>query len=139
MFIVSRRSLTRDINEWPNICSFHMWAKQLWPYLEVKNGDRVFWYEGESKTLVWETRIVQLEAFAYDSSSQAYERLDRTFGPIDRKQPYVDRKDREGYCLAFRSEPVRVLDVPAPDGFRMPMLGWMRITPEVNGTWGGIF
>ncbi len=134
-FFVSRSSTPRSEEDWKEFFHFNMWRVRLWPLKEVKEQDRLLWYDTKMKRLTWETEIVLIDGFDYKTVESAVRRLRKHFGDTDLDQPYIRGRPEPGYCLAYRSDPVRRLDLPAPEGFKMPMLGWLRADDTWRNTW----
>lgn len=106
---------------------FNLWRHKLWPYNVLQPGDDLYWYESPSRTIVWKTRVTQVEAFSYSDLNTALEQLDAAFGGhIDRQQPYIRGKPDEGHCLGYRVQVVERVDLPKPDGVRFNQQGWER-------------
>lgn len=105
---------------------FNMWQKRLWPYKELITGDELLWYETPSGRLVWKSRVVEVERFAYSRKDEVRNNLVSRFGALDEDQPYFRDAPKQGYCVAYKVEPLERLDIPKPEGVRFPMSGWLR-------------
>jgi hypothetical protein len=117
---------------------FSLWRNRLWPYEQLREGDDLYWYETPTKRLVWRSRVTRVDAFPYTSVDAALDRIDEGFGvETDRKQPYVDGKPDEGYCLAYRVEALERLDLPKPDDVSFNQQGWERGDRPEIAAWLG--
>lgn len=135
--ITSRRFvLPATAEDWAGAYHFNLWSKRHWPYVELHEEDRLFWYESPFQRFSWETEAVRVERFEYSSLDEAVAIMQRAFGPLDESQPYLDDKPEMGYGLVYASRPIRRLDRARPEGFRMPMLGWLRLDPTMRGVMG---
>ena len=135
-YIVSRGfMLPQTAQEFRNDYNFNLWSKQFWPYGEIELGDIRYWYETPSKRIVWKTRIVKVEGFPYQNRRHLREMLVTRFGHYDEGTPYAVNAPEMGYCLAYKSDPLERLNIPKPDNFRFPQLGWLKINDEIVAQW----
>ena len=49
---------------------FNLWPNKLWPYNELELGDTVYWYQSPNKCIVWRSRVVDINRFAYRQKDQ---------------------------------------------------------------------
>src|SRR3712207_1696062 len=111
---------------------FNMWRTMQWPYKELKVGDRLYWYESPSKSIVWKSEVVEVVRFEYQDKSVAGRELAERFGEFDKSQAYFLQAPLAGYCLAYKVLPAERVDYPRPEGFKFPYLGWLRVDEKVQ-------
>jgi hypothetical protein len=117
---------------------FSLWRNRLWPYDELREGEDLYWYETPSKRIVWRSRVAQVNAFPYESLDAAVDRIDDAFGiETDTEQLYLQGKPQVGYCLAYRVEALKRLDLPKPDDVRCNQQGWERGSRPEIAAWLG--
>jgi hypothetical protein len=114
---------------------FNLWRIRLWPYREVVVGDLLYWYESPSKSIVWKSRVTELERFHYDNKDAVRERLVSRFGDFDTTQPYFVEAPEQGYCLAWRAKPLQRVSLSKPENLQFPQQGWLRIDEKVAIEW----
>jgi len=114
---------------------FNMWQRKLWPYQELVPSDLLYWYESPSKRIVWRTRVAAVDRFSYASKREAARGLKERFGDFDEGQPYYVRAPEQGFCLAWKVDPLQRLNLAKPRGFRFPQQGWLRIDDETAKAW----
>jgi hypothetical protein len=135
-FLTSRAfELPRTREDWRGEFHFNLWRTRQWPYRELQEGARLFWYETPLKRLSWETRVARVGRFEYRELDEAVEIITRSFGSFDEQQAYMQDKPSAGYGLVYASEPIRRVDRNRPEGFTMPRLGWLRIDEQVKRVW----
>lgn len=113
---------------------FNLWQNRQWPYREVEEGNTLYWFDTAERAVVWESRIGRLLTFSYQTLDDARQRLRTFFGKPDLTDPYLDDATGHGYGVAYTVERLRRVQVPAPDAFRFPQLGWLRCN-EQAGDW----
>lgn len=114
---------------------FNMWERKLWPYEELVVSDILYWYESPSKSIVWKTRVVDIDRFRYDEKNFAGSRLKGRFGDFDRAQPYYVEAPQPGFCLAYKVSPILKVNLSKPPDFQFPRQGWLRLDNEVARKW----
>jgi hypothetical protein len=114
---------------------FNLWRINLWPYRELVVGDTLYWYESPSKSIVWKSRVADIDRFRYDSKQAAQARLRARFGDFDTNQPYFVESPAHGYCLAWIVVPLQRVSLPKPDALRFPRQGWLRVDDDVASEW----
>ena len=88
------------------------------------------------KTIVWKTRVTQVEAFPYSNLNKALDQLEEAFGDsLDREQAYLDDKPNSGYCLGLHAEVIEKVFLPRPDGMRFSQQGWERDDRPEIASW----
>jgi len=114
---------------------FNMWQRRLWPYMELGEGDTLYWYETVEKAIVWRSRVAKVERFEYTNKGEVVRRFKRTFGVDDSYDPYFDQAADQGYCLVYKVDSLVRLNVPKPVEFRFPMGGWLRCSDDKAAGW----
>jgi hypothetical protein len=115
---------------------FNLWSRKLWPYGELQVGEELWWYESPTARLRWRTEVVEVEAFPYRSLDAALDQLDSAFGVIvDRGQDYLVGKPNEGFCLAYRVQALKQVDIPKPNDLRFNQSGWERAESDAIARW----
>jgi hypothetical protein len=135
-YIISRGFvLPSTAHEFELAFYFNLWNKQNWPYKKLRTEDILYWYETPSKRIVWKTRTVKVEKFAYQSKAYLCERLRSHFGDFDEHQLYIVNAPEHGYCLAYESQPLQRLNILRSDDLRFPQLGWLPTTNKLAQEW----
>lgn len=135
-YIVSRRFLMPDtVAELDRSWYFSLWKTRQWPYDRVEEGDTFYWYESPKQRVVWKARLQRCEKFEFQTVEQARRGLIDIFGPFDEDQPYFEHPPSSGYAMAYRTQAQERLNLPRPPGIRLPMLGWLPVTPEIERHW----
>jgi len=114
---------------------FNMWRRRQWPYRELLKGDTLYWYE--NKQIVWNTKITEIDRFAYASKIEAANRLTERFNRFDDTDQYYLKAPDSGYCLAYKVQPIEKLALPKPDNVDFPYLGWLAFSDELARIWLG--
>jgi hypothetical protein len=133
-YIVSHRDgLPHDSKEMAGLW-YHLWKYQLWPYVQLKPGDRLFWYDPGEMSIRWSSRVVEVDQFEYESKREVRERLEERFGDTpDHK--YYRKGPSRGYCLAFRVDSLTLCSHFKPFDDRIPQLGWLRRSDRLGAAW----
>jgi len=113
---------------------FNMWTRRLWPYRELEPGHILYYYESPQHVIRWKTRLRRVERFEYASKADAAARLLSSLGTFDQQQSYFLEAPTEGYCVAWKVEPLTRINLPRPRGFRFAQSGWMRFE-DVEKDW----
>jgi hypothetical protein len=113
-----------------------MWMKKNWPYRELAPDDVIFWYETPTRKVVWQSQVSRVETFPYATKADAQHKLETLFQAFDVNQPYFAEAPSEGYCLAWKTDPIERLDIARPDSFQLPMIGWARVDGALKRLWG---
>jgi hypothetical protein len=137
MECVTSRSfkLPESSEEFASSLWFNLWSKRLWPYAEVDIGDTLYWYESPCRTIVWKSRVAEIDRFGYDSKRTLEGKLISEWGPFDTTQPYFVDASEHGYCLVYRVLPLQRLNLSKPEDFKFPQLGWLRVDVGVARMW----
>jgi len=114
---------------------FSLWKTEQWPYRELIQGDRLYWYESPTKRVVWESSIKDLDRLQYADKQDLADRLRSRFGDFDENEPYFREAPDEGYCIAYRVAAIKKLSRPKPKEIEMPRLGWLRVDEHIARTW----
>jgi hypothetical protein len=114
---------------------FNMWKSKLWPYEELIKGDLLYWYESPSKSLVWKTRVKDIERFKYEDKILAGKKMEKRFGVFNRQQAYFANAPEAGFCLAYNVSPLQRINLLKPTGFKFPQVGWLRGDNEITKQW----
>ncbi len=127
--------LPQSSQEFADSVWFNLWSRKYWPYHEIVAGDTVYWYETPSKRIVWKAKLIAADRIYYRSKDEVRDWLVTRLGPIDERQDYFIHAPEQGYCLAYKAEPIERTDWPKPDGIRFPQLGWERVNDVIASTW----
>lgn len=135
-YITSRRFLLPDTADaMANTFWFNMWLTRQWPYRELDSGNVLYWYQSPTKQLTWKSHVTEVDRFPYDNKVEAERVMRDRFGDFDTEQPYFVDAPEHGYCIAWKVLSLEQLDVTRPEGFRMPMLGWLRVDTVIAEKW----
>lgn len=135
-YITSRnRELPKKSDVFEADLRFHLWEKRFWPYEEIIKGDILYWYETPTKSIVWKTRIEDVERFPYSSKPEVRQKLVTRFHDFNSTQDYFLNAPDHGYCLALKIKALERVNFQKPEGARFPQLGWMRIDNDVAASW----
>jgi hypothetical protein len=75
-FVTSRGySLPIDTDKMAEEVWFNLWQRRLWPYLEVQEGDALFWYDATEKAIVWQSRVGQIERLKFANKNEVRKRF----------------------------------------------------------------
>ena len=116
---------------------FNLWVRASSIHRELIPNDRVYWYETPSQALVWETTVKQVDRTSYTSKSQVADWIKARFGEPDEKSVYFREAPASGFCLAWRVDAIRRLNVPKPQNFRFAQQGWLRVDNAIVRDWVG--
>lgn len=114
---------------------FHLWQKKLWPYRELLIGDILYWYETPSKSIVWKSRVVDLDRFSYKDKNEVGQRLVARFQKFDKTQGYFLNAPKQGHCLALRVKAIKKVILKKPANLKFPQEGWMKTDNEIAKNW----
>jgi hypothetical protein len=114
---------------------FNLWSQKKWPYIELSDGDTLYWYDSSLKAITWKTRVVDLFRADYRSKDELRGQLRDWLKEDPATDTYFIAAKERGYCLAYRVEPVERLSIPKPPGFDFPQGGWLRSENEVARAW----
>lgn len=134
-FITSRPKLPLSSEEMADWLWFNMWKKPHWPIDELNTGAVLYWYESQSKTIVWKTKVVEVDRFSYDNKDEAKRKLNMRFGEFDDKQTYFAKAPSQGVCLAFKVKPLQRLNLSKPEDFKFPQQGWFSGDEKIAQVW----
>ncbi len=67
---------------------FNLWRKQNWPYSELKEGDFLLWYDSKIKSVLWKTKVVDVDRFEYKNIGEVITRIKEHFGSDPTDDPY---------------------------------------------------
>lgn len=134
-FITSRKNLPNENGEMVGILWFNMWKYQLFPYKELKKGDLLYFYESQTKSIVWKTKVIDAYRFPYNKKDAVKNRLKKKFGEFDDKQSYFVTRPSKGFCLAYKVKPIKKLELPKPKGIKFPRQGWLRVNKKIALQW----
>lgn len=135
-YITSRRfTLPESPEEFATHFWFNLWRINLWPYKELLPDDILYWYESPSRCIVWKSRVVDVDRFSYKSREEVRIRLEGRFGKFDTNQPYFVESPGQGYCLAWKVNPIQRMKLPKPAGLRFPRQGWLRVDNDIASKW----
>ena len=112
---------------------YNLWSRKLWPYVELAVGDKLFWYETRSGSIVWRSEVSEVVRFPYARKSEVATRLGLPRQEID--SSYFQDAPNSGFCLAYKIKPVDRIHIPKPKNFRFPHQGWLRITRLLRASW----
>ena len=127
--------IPKEASEFETELRFHLWQKKLWPYEELVPGDLLYWYETKCRSIVWKSRVVDVDRFPYSNKSEVIEKLKIRFHSFDEKQDYFVNKPDQGYCLALKVKAIERIDLPKPHDLKFPRLGWMKINGDIAKRW----
>jgi len=75
-FIVSRpRQFIMTEKEMSDELYYNMWRRKQWPYIELNEGDCLYWYETTTNRIVWKTEVAYVDKFEYSNKSEVQQRL----------------------------------------------------------------
>lgn len=135
-FITSRGyTIPDDWEEFQQTFWFNMWQKRMFAYSEVSEGDVLFWYDSQSQSIVWKSKITKLDKFEYSTKQQMRERVIQIFDEDPASDPYFVDKADSGYCIAFKITPLQKLNLKKPEGFKFPQGGWLRVSDPNSKEW----
>jgi len=115
---------------------FNLWSRRLWPYNELEIGATLYWYHSPSRCIVWRSRVVDVNRFAYGRKYEVKETLQLTSPKT--AEPYYANGPESGFCLAYRVEALERLSLPKPDDLRFPQNGWLKVTDDIAREWPGL-
>ncbi len=137
VFVTSRNVALPDSPEGlTNGVWFNLWPNKLWPYNELEIGATLYWYHSPSRCIVWRSRVVDVNRFAYRRKDEVKENLQLTTPQA--AESYFANAPESGFCLAYRVEALERMSLPKPDDFRFPQQGWLKITDDVAHEWSGL-
>ena len=135
-FITSRGyTIPDDWDEFQQTFWFNMWQKRMFAYSEVSEGDVLFWYDSQSQSIVWKSKITKLDKFEYSTKQHMRERIIQIFDEDPASDPYFVDKADSGYCIAFKITPLQKLNLKKPEGFKFPQGGWLRVSDPNAKEW----
>src|SRR5260370_6697775 len=107
-FITSRNfKLPDSESQMDGHWGFNLWRSRLVPYNELSVGDTLYWYETVNGEIVWQTQVVDVERFSYETKEAAAAHLEARFGKFPREQDYFVHAPESGFCLAYKVKPVQ--------------------------------
>jgi hypothetical protein len=135
-FITSRGfALPKNQQEMRKNLWFNMWQRRIWPYMELGEGDTLYWYDTADKAIVWRSRVAKVDRFEYANKDEVTKRFKRRFGVNESNDPYFVKAKDQGYCLAYQVDSLVRLAVPKPAELRFPMDGWLRCSDDKATDW----
>lgn len=136
IYITSRSFvLPKDRDDMAQSVFYNMWQNKQWPYRELETGARLFWLEGPSNQLVWDSKVNRVERFEYSDKLMCKNKLKTLFSNADFSD-YFNKAPYSGHCLAYQVIPIRKIIIKKPDDLRFPQLGWLKIDEKVAKHWG---
>lgn len=114
---------------------FNMWQRRLWPFIELDEGDTLYWYDTKEQAIVWRSRVAKVDRFEYENKDEVTKRFKLRFRVNGSNDPYFVKAKDQGYCLAYQVDSLVRLAVPKPAEFRFPMDGWLRCSDEKAAGW----
>jgi hypothetical protein len=128
-YVTSRRfSLPTDATEMARKYWYNLWRRRLWPYNNLKPGDRLWWTENKTRLIVWESRVVRVERFEYSSRNEAVSKFVSLFGWFE-PEPYFEEAATSGFGLAYKVQPMKLLNMVRPPKIRLLQQGWQVLDP----------
>jgi len=134
-YVISRPELPESSEELSADLYFNLWEKKNWPYSKLQQGDILYWYEVHRKCIVWKSRTIEVERFSYKDKNHLRKTLESLFGAYKENHPYVTHASGSGYCLAYKIEPLRKLNIPKPKDIPFPRLGWLETSDPLAKEW----
>lgn len=136
VFVTKRRSaLPTDAGAMADKPWFNMWQHQLWPYNDLEEGVTLYWYDNAEQAIVWQSRVAQVMRSPYANKNEVRKSLEMFFGVPDLKDPYFDKANDQGYCLAYKLDSLVRFNVRKPAEFKFPGLGWLRCSEVDAAEW----
>ena len=128
---------------------WNMWKPKQWPFDDVEQGDHIVYVSGGGPTsgrLMWEVVVRDLVKAHYRSHQHAWQLLSRSLpAEVLEEQGvsetaflnhrYTQEAAPEGWLLAWWGDPVRLIDVPRPDGFQVHGNGWGELPDGTHPGW----
>ena len=114
---------------------FVMWRRESKFSRDLTPGDRIYWYETPSQTIMWLTGVRTVKRYRYKSKRELVTRLTKDFGNINRSQAYLRKGPDAGVCLAWQVEALERLDLAKPREERFPQHGWLAVDQHVRRRW----
>jgi len=144
-YIISRNFiLDRDADAIKKANWFNMWSRKLWPYDALKEGDLIYFFERPTRKIVLKSRVVGVERFYFDNKPSVLSRINEKFGETQEDEDatgYVNAAPDQGFCLAYKLEPLEWLKIPRPEDFhKFPQLGWINVDEDADAKdWLSVF
>jgi predicted restriction endonuclease len=130
-YITSRGfSIPTDLREMEQLDWFNMWERKHFPYSELLLGNILYWYETKTQRLVWKTIISFVERYAYTDKKKILKQYENLRG-----NKYYEGRPKQGYFVGYKVKVLERLDIPKPQDFNFPQLGWLRINDELAQKW----
>jgi len=133
--IVSRNDLPVSESALRDQVWYHLWQNRQWPYKELLFSDTIYWFDTDSRRIVWKSNVSKIVKFTYPNKGFIGDRLAAEFGEADTKHPYFRQAPEKGYCLAWQVTPVQQMNKEVAADLRMPQLGWLRVDPTIAAQW----
>jgi hypothetical protein len=134
-YIISRHVLPEISEEFEKQPRYNLWTYKYWPYVQLKSGDTLYWYQSSTKNIVWKTRVVAIDRFPYDVKQTVQTRLSRFFGNFDSSEKYYLKATSHGYCLAWKIKALQRVDFPKPQNFKFHEIGWLSGNDDIAVQW----
>ncbi len=112
---------------------FNLWARKLWPYDSLAEGDMLYWYESRRRYVVWRSRVAHVLRFPYARKDEVEWQLELTAPQA--AEAYFTDGPAAGFCLAYRVEALERLSLAKRAAFRYPRRGWLRVDAQAAAGW----
>ncbi len=135
-YITSRgHEIPNNVVEFEADLRFHLWRNKLWPYQELVIGDILYWYETPSQSIVWKSKVVDVERFPYNNKDEVRRKLIERFHNFDETESYFVKSPETGYCLALKVRAVERVNFHKPTNILFPQQGWLKINDDIVKRW----
>jgi hypothetical protein len=132
-YIITRNfELPTDKKEMEQSDWFNLWKRKFFPYAELLVGDTLYWFDRTQERLVWKTKVIKIDRFAYKKKKEILGRY-----PTYESSRYFEDGSEAGYFITYKVKVSEKLDSERPNGFQFPQIGWIRVDQEMAQNWFG--